>query len=138
MAVKTLDFSISTRGETEIVDITGSVEDCVRRSGVKEGQALVFCAASTVGLTTVEYESGLVKDLKELFERLAPRRADYHHNDTWQDGNGYAHVRASLLGQDRIFPVVEGKLVRGTWQQIVLVDFDNRPRKRSVIVQVTG
>ncbi len=140
MTLKThvADFSLSTQGETDILDITDKVEDCVRRSGVKEGHVLVFSPGSTVGITTVEHEPGLIQDLKEAFEKLAPRRASYHHEDTWHDGNGYAHVRASLLGQDKVFPVRNGKLLRGTWQQIVFIDFDNRPRQRTVAVQVVG
>ena len=132
------EFALSTQGETEITDITERVEAAVHASGVRDGQALIFSAGSTVGLTTVEYEPGLVKDLHEVFEKLAPRRGRYHHEDTWHDGNGYAHVRASLLGQSLVFPVKEGKLLRGTWQQIVFVDFDNRPRRRTVTVQIQG
>lgn len=138
MRIHTAEFPISTKGETEILDITEKVEGCVRDSKVRAGHALVFSPGSTVGITTVEHEPGLVQDLKEAFERLAPRKAYYHHEETWHDGNGYAHVRASLLGQDRVFPVKDGKLHRGTWQQIILIDFDNRPRKRSVTVQVLG
>lgn len=138
MKIFTSDFSLSTRGETEIIDITESVEECVRESGVSEGQALVFSPGSTVGITTVEHEPGLVADLQEAFEKLAPRRGRYRHEEAWHDGNGYAHVRASLLGQDRAFPVREGRLQRGTWQQIIFIDFDNRPRKRAVTVQVMG
>lgn len=136
--IQAFDISFSTRGETEIVDLTGRVEDCVRRAGVKQGHVLVFCPASTVGITTVEYEPGLVKDLEEAFEKLVPRRGDYHHEETWHDGNGYAHVRASLLGQDRVFPIRDGKLHRGTWQQVIFIDFDNRPRQRTVMLQVVG
>ncbi len=132
------EFSVSTRGETEIIDITGRVESCVHKSGVTTGHVLVFSPGSTIGITTVEYEPGLKKDLQEAFEKLAPRRASYHHHKTWNDGNGYAHVRASLLGQDRVFPVKEGKLYHGTWQQIIFIDFDNRARTRSVTVQVVG
>ncbi len=134
----TTDLSLTTKGETDIVDITEPVEEAVRSSGVREGQALVFAAGSTVGITAVEYESGVLRDLREAFEKLAPRRGRYHHEDAWHDGNGYAHVRSGLLGQSRVFPVRSGKLVRGTWQQIVLVDFDNRPRRRAVTVQVLG
>jgi len=138
MKIHTADIKISTKGETDILDVTKSVEDCVRDSGVQEGHVLVFSPGSTIGITTVEYEPGLTQDLKEAFEKLAPRRALYHHEETWHDGNGYAHVRASLLGQDRMFPVKKGKLHRGTWQQIILIDFDNRARQRTLTVQVTG
>jgi secondary thiamine-phosphate synthase enzyme len=132
------DIAVSTRGETEIIDLTAAVEKAVRSAAVAEGHVLVFSPGSTVGITTVEYEPGLVRDLQEAFERLAPRRAAYHHEETWHDGNGYAHVRASLLGQSRVFPVRDGKLFRGAWQQVVFIDFDNRPRKRTVTVQVVG
>jgi secondary thiamine-phosphate synthase enzyme len=138
MTVKTTEFGVTTRGETDVIDVTPSVEEAVRKSGVREGNVLVFSPGSTVGLTTVEYEPGLVKDLKEAFERVAARDARYNHEDTWHDGNGYAHVRASLLGQSLVFPVLAGKLRRGEWQQIVLIDFDNRPRKRTVTLQVSG
>jgi secondary thiamine-phosphate synthase enzyme len=136
--IHTEDIPVSTNGETEIIDVTDAVEGCVRASGVAEGHVMVFSPGSTVGITTVEYEPGLVKDLQEAFERLAPRKAAYHHEETWHDGNGYAHVRASLLGQSRVFPVRGGKLFRGTWQQVIFIDFDNRPRKRTVTVQVLG
>jgi len=138
MKIHTTDISVSSRGETEIIDMTERVEKSIRESGIKEGHVLIFVPGSTAGITTVEYEPGLVKDLKEAFEKLAPRRADYHHEETWHDGNGYAHVRASLLGQSRVFPVRGGKLHRGTWQQIVFIDFDNRPRKRNLTVQIIG
>jgi secondary thiamine-phosphate synthase enzyme len=136
--IHTAEFAISTRGETDILNITDAVEKSVKESGVQNGQVLIFCPGSTVGITTVEYEPGLVKDIKAVFEKIAPRNARYHHEDTWHDGNGYAHVRASLLGQNQVFPVKNGKLYRGAWQQIVLVDFDNRPRERTVALHVSG
>jgi secondary thiamine-phosphate synthase enzyme len=138
MKIHTVEFPVSSKGETEILDITPQIEKSVRDSKIREGHALIFSPGSTVGITTVEYEPGLVKDLKEAFEKLAPRKAQYHHEETWHDGNGYAHVRASLLGQSQVFPIMGGKLHRGTWQQIVLIDFDNRPRTRNVVVQVVG
>jgi secondary thiamine-phosphate synthase enzyme len=114
------------------------VQRVVTERGLREGQALVFVGGSTAGLTTLEFEPGLVRDLPETFERIAPRAARYHHEDTWHDGNGHSHCRAALLGPSLVVPVKDGALMLGTWQQIVLVDFDNRPRQRDVVVQLTG
>jgi secondary thiamine-phosphate synthase enzyme len=130
--------AVSTRGDDDILDLTDEVRAVVRKHGLREGHALVFVSGSTAGLTTVEFEPGLVKDLPAAFERLAPRAARYHHEDTWHDGNGHSHVRASLLGPSLIVPVRKGELMLGTWQQIVLIDFDNRPRNREVVVQLSG
>jgi len=139
MSTLTTDrVKVQTRGETQVLDITPQVAEVVRRRGPDQGQALVFVVGSTAGLTTVEFEPGLVEDLPDAFERLAPRHARYHHEETWHDGNGYAHVRASLLGCSLTIPIEHGKLLLGTWQQVVLVDFDNRPRKREIIVQITS
>jgi secondary thiamine-phosphate synthase enzyme len=129
---------LRTRGETQVLDITQEVAALVQKHGLRHGQVLVFVVGSTAGLTTVEYEPGLVEDLPEAFERLAPRQGRYHHEETWHDGNGYAHVRASLLGCSLAIPVEGGALLLGTWQQIVLVDFDNRPRRRELVVQLVG
>jgi len=136
MAVHTGSFQVKTRGETHIIDITGQVSEAVERSGVGEGLAAVFVTGSTAGITTIEYENGLVSDLREAFERIAPREGRYEHNQRWGDGNGYAHVRASFIGQTRCFPVRDGAPALGTWQQIILIDFDNRPRTRTVTVQI--
>ncbi len=129
---------ISTRGFTDIIDITSSVQKFVARSGIKNGQATIFVSGSTAGITTIEYEPGLLKDLPEAFEKIAPMNVRYHHDDRWGDGNGYAHVRASLLGASLVIPVSDAQLTLGTWQQIVLIDFDNRAREREVVVQVFG
>ena len=128
----------STRGDAEIVDITRDVAAIVARHGFRQGQALIFVNGSTGALTTVEHEPGLVKDLEGLFERIAPKGAYYHHEETWHDGNGHSHVRASLLGSSLVVPFVDGDLTLGTWQQIILIDFDNRPRDRRLVVQLTG
>lgn len=138
MAIATDTLTISSKGETDIVDLTAKVQEVVQRHGFREGQALVFVSGSTAGLTTLEYEPGLLQDLPAAFERLAPRGLRYAHEDTWHDGNGHSHVRASLLGPSLTVPFREGRLLLGTWQQIVLLDFDNRPRKREVIVQLSG
>jgi secondary thiamine-phosphate synthase enzyme len=131
-------ISFSTKGETDIVDITDRVEQAVAQSGIKAGIVNVFVSGSTAGITTIEYESGLVQDLKEAMERLAPRQASYAHDSRWGDGNGYAHIRASLLGCSLAVPVEDGRTALGQWQQIVLVDFDNRRRNRNIVLTVVG
>jgi len=138
MKLVTDRISVSTRGDCEMLDVTGSVQEVVTRHHFREGQALVFVSGSTAGLTTVEYEPGLLRDVPEAFERLAPAGRHYHHEDTWHDGNGHSHVRASLLGPSLTVPFQDGALLLGTWQQIVLIDFDNRPRRRDLVVQLSG
>jgi len=138
MALVTDTVSVSTRGDSEMIDLTGQVQEVVERHSFREGAALVFVSGSTAALTTVEYEPGLVEDLPAAFERFAPRNMRYKHEDTWHDGNGHSHVRASLLGPSLTVPFKDGRLLTGTWQQIVLLDFDNRPRRREVVVQLSG
>jgi len=138
VAVYRSSISLSTAGETDIVDITGRVEKLVADSGVSRGMVNVFVTGSTAGLTTIEYESGLVHDLKEAMERIAPRKGNYAHDSRWGDGNGYAHIRASLMGPSLSVPLDGGRMMLGTWQQIVLVDFDNRRRDRTLAVTVLG
>ena len=138
MAVITEKLSMETRGDTDIIEITGEVADAVIRSGLGSGTVTVFIPGATGGVTTVEYEPGLEADLKRMFEELAPEDRPYSHNERWGDGNGHSHVRASLLGPSLSVPFFEGRLLLGTWQQIIVIDFDNRPRKREVIVQVVG
>ncbi len=136
--VYTDTVQVSTKGETDIIDITQMIAESVRKSGLTRGLACAFVAGSTTGITTVEYEPGLIHDLQEAYERIAPRRASYAHNSRWGDGNGYAHVRASFTGQDISVPFSDRGLMLGTWQQIILIDFDNRARTRNVIVQLLG
>ncbi|MCH9006906.1 YjbQ family protein [candidate division KSB1 bacterium] len=138
MKVVTSSFEISTKGHTHIIDVTGDVQDLLRQSSLSEGHLTVFVAGSTAGITSIEYEPGLLKDLPAAFEQFAPTGVTYHHDATWGDGNGYAHVRAALLGPSFDVPFQGGKLILGTWQQIVIIDFDNRPRHRNIIVQVIG
>ena len=138
MKVLTGYVEISTRGHTDIVDITQQVEQVLGESELKNGSLTVFVSGSTAGITSIEYEPGLLKDLPEAFEKLAPTGVTYHHDAAWGDGNGYAHVRAAMLGSSFTVPFDNGKLLLGTWQQIVVIDFDNRPRKRSVVVQMMG
>lgn len=131
-----MTFNVKTRGHYDFIDITERVSDIVVNSGVKEGVAVVFVPGSTAALTTMEYEEGLIKDLKGVFEKIAPENADYQHHQRWGDHNGAAHIKSALVGTDFTVPIEKGKLVLGTWQQIVLIDFDERPREREIIVQV--
>jgi secondary thiamine-phosphate synthase enzyme len=129
---------LKTKGDGEIIDITPKVQKQLTESDISGGIVTVFVQHSTCGITTVEYEPGLIEDLGKLWERIAPKNIPYAHDAHWGDGNGYAHVRASLLGASLTVPFVDKKLALGTWQQIILVDFDNRPRNRTVVVQVMG
>ncbi len=131
-------LSFETSGETDIIDITAQVSRKIAESGVTEGQVLVFVPGSTAAITTIEYESGVIGDLKEAIERIAPAGISYRHDARWGDGNGYAHVRAALLGPSLTVPLNNGRLMLGTWQQIILVDFDNEPRDRKVLVSISG
>ncbi len=138
MAVVTHALQLSTRGGADMVDITDDVARCVRQSGLKSGVVTVFCPSSTSGLTTIEYESGALGDLKRLFDEIIPPEKHYSHNARWGDGNGHSHVRAALLGASLSVPFVNCDLTLGTWQQVIYVDFDNRPRRRELVVQVMG
>jgi secondary thiamine-phosphate synthase enzyme len=128
--------SIRTKGFNDVIDITEKVSEIVERSKVKDGICLISCPGSTCGITTMEYESGLVKDLKKILEKIAPMSEDYEHCKKWGDCNGYAHIRSALIKPFLTVPIENGKLILGTWQQIVLVDFDNRPREREIIVKI--
>lgn len=138
MSVVTKKIKLNTKGDTDIIDITPQVVSAVSKSGLNNGIAVVFVSGSTGGLTTVEYEPGLIGDLRTYFEKIAPKSGKYQHNMRWHDGNGYAHVRASFLGPSLSVPFINGDLQLGTWQQIIFIDFDNRPRSRELIVQVVG
>lgn len=138
MKILTEKIEIHTRGNTDIIDITNKVQEVITQSGLKEGSVLIFASGSTAGITTIEYEPGLLKDLPELFEKFIPSNRPYHHDKTWGDGNGFAHLRASMLGPSLQVPFSKGHLLLGTWQQIVFIDFDNRSRQRKIIVQITG
>ena len=132
-------FEVSTRGNAHVVDISGQVNQVVADSGIREGILAVFAVGSTAGITTTEAEPGLLNhDLKAFFERIAPEDLYYKHEETWHDDNGHAHVRASALGPSLSVPLVDGRMTLGTWQQIVLIDFDTRPRRRDVLVQIVG
>jgi len=137
--VKSEKISIRTRGNGHIVDITEQVGQAVSRTGVSEGAVVVFHIGSTGGITTTEYEPGLANyDIEAAFERIAPASARYEHEETWHDDNGHSHVRAAILGPSLTVPISDGRLTLGTWQQIVLVDFDTRARTRTVVCQVIG
>jgi len=138
MAVSNHEFQVASKGYCDLIDVTDEVQNAVGRSGLKDGVVTVFVPGSTAGVTTVEYEPGLVSDLKAAFERLVPRDTAYAHDSRWGDGNGFSHVRASLLGASLSVPFSRGTLTTGTWQQIIVIDFDNRPRRRRVVVQVIG
>jgi secondary thiamine-phosphate synthase enzyme len=138
MPVVTRNFTIETKGNTQVLDITHEVKRQILESGLTSGIAVVFVAGSTAGVTTIEYESGVINDLAAAIERLVPMSIHYDHDARWQDGNGYAHVRAALLGSSLTVPFQNKRVILGTWQQIVLLDFDNRPRSRDIVVQLIG
>ena len=136
--IKTYEITRRTTAGTDILDITGDVEGKVAESGINEGQVLVFTPGSTGAITTIEFESGVIEDLKAASERSAPMDMHYAHDARWGDGNGYSHVRSALLGGSFTLPIVDGRVVHGTWQQVVLVDFDNHGRQRRITVSVMG
>ena len=131
-------FKISTKGFTDIIDITPWVSKAVADSKVKDGICLISCPGSTCGITTIEHETGLIEDLKRTLERIAPMSEDYEHCKKWGDCNGYAHIRSALLKPFLAVPIENGKLALGTWQQIAFLDFDNRPREREILVKIIG
>jgi secondary thiamine-phosphate synthase enzyme len=138
MTVKTSSISLSTQGNADIRDITDQLANAVATSGLTAGTATVFCPSSTSALTTIEFEGGALSDLRRLFEEIVPLNREYAHNERWHDRNGHSHVRAALLGPSITIPFVDGQLTLGTWQQVIYIDFDNRPRQRKLIVQLMG
>ena len=136
--VVTKKISLQTKGNCDIIDITPQVEQQVAEADINNGTATLFVAGSTAGISTIEFESGVLSDFQSMWERNIPQNIPYNHDRRWGDGNGYSHVRASLLGASLVIPFEGKKLTLGTWQQIVLVDFDNRPRSRQIIVQIMG
>jgi len=138
MAVKTLDIRLDTHGNADMIDITHQVANLVADSEMANGLVTIFCPSSTSGLTTIEFESGALNDLRRLYDEMVDPDRFYEHNARWGDGNGHAHVRSALVGPSLSVPIVSGRLTLGTWQQIVYIDFDNRPRQRRLIVQVMG
>lgn len=138
MPVVSAALRLATSGDGDCIDITSDVAKAVGESGLRSGIAHLFVTGSTAGITTIEFEPGCVHDLSELFERIAPRDSEYKHHERWGDHNGHSHMRASLLGPHLAVPFVDGELTLGTWQQVILVDFDDRPRERTVVVQSIG
>ena len=138
MSIHTSEIRLSTRGDADIVDITRELSAAVSASGVIDGQASAFVRGSTAAITTMEFEPGGVHDLQAALERLLPTRGDYEHNRLNHDSNSHAHQRASIVGASEVVPIAGGRLALGTWQQLVLIDFDDRPRERTVIFQVIG
>jgi secondary thiamine-phosphate synthase enzyme len=136
--VATQNFQISTKGQGDVRDVTRQVADAVSRSGMRSGIVTVFVVGSTAGMTTIEFEAGAIDDLNAVFEQLAPREGEYRHHLRWGDDNGSSHVRAAIAGPSLTVPFVDGAMVLGTWQQIVLLEFDTRARSREVVVQIIG
>lgn len=137
MPVKTAYIELNTKGETEMYDLTSQVQGHVKAGGLKDGIVTVSLIGSTGSISTIEFEDGLRQDIKEVLERIIPK-GPYHHDAAWGDGNGHAHLRSTLMGTGQAFPFKDGKLLIGTWQQIVFIDFDNRRRERQIVVQMVG
>ena len=138
MSVYCGELNVKTRGEVDIINITDDVQDIVNKSKIKDGIVCLFVPGSTGTITTIEYEPGLMKDLPRVLQKIAPKGEYYNHHETWHDDNGHSHVRASLMGPGMSVPVKNGKLIHGTWQQIVFVELDTSPRNRNIIVQIVG
>ena len=136
--IVTKKISLQTKGECDIVDITPQVERQVAEADINSGTATLLVSGSTAGISTIEFESGVLSDLKRMWERNVPQDIPYDHDRRWGDGNGYSHVRASLLGASLVIPFSDKRLSLGTWQQVVVVDFDNRPRSRQIVLQIMG
>ncbi len=136
--ISSSNIRVQTRGDCDIIDITHDVAREVESSEIISGTVTLFVAGSTGGLTTIEYESGVLEDFRSMWERIVPRNIPYGHDAAWGDGNGHSHVRSSMLGPSMVVPFINGRLRLGTWQQIILVDFDNRPRSRDIVVQIMG
>jgi secondary thiamine-phosphate synthase enzyme len=131
-------IELKTKGAGDLANITDRITRIVESSGLKEGQVTAFVVGSTAAIITFEFEPGLIKDVRELCERLIPSDKSYHHDDTWGDANGFSHLRAALFGPSLIIPFTKGCLALGTWQQVVLAEFDNRPRNREIVIQLIG
>jgi secondary thiamine-phosphate synthase enzyme len=129
---------IHTKGNCDVIDITSQVSNEINLSSITNGIVTIFISGSTAGVSTMEYEGGVISDFKGMWDRTVPKNITYQHDSKWGDGNGFSHVRASLLGPSLAIPIVNKKLALGTWQQIIVTDFDNRPRSREIIVQISG
>jgi len=138
MTVVTEEIALQSRGNCHVIDVTSEVARHVEKSGIDNGIVTLFIVGSTAGITTIEYEPNLISDFKDMWDRVIPQNMPYEHNKTWGDGNGHSHVRASTLGASLTVPFVNKRLTLGTWQQIIFVDFDNRPRARKIVIQILG
>ncbi|MDD4909542.1 MAG: secondary thiamine-phosphate synthase enzyme YjbQ [Candidatus Omnitrophica bacterium] len=138
MTIITKHLNLKTKGAGDLIDITARIQDNLGDSGLKEGNVTVFVIGSTAAITTLEYEPGLISDLKELYERLVPSGKTYAHDEAWGDANGFSHLRAALQGPSLTVPFVSGRLILGTWQQVVLAEFDHKPRQRKIVLQFAG
>ncbi len=138
MSVITSYIHLSTRGNADIYEITGQISQAVVQAGLKNGVVTIFCPSSTSAVTTIEYEPGVVNDLRRILDELIPANIPYQHDEAWHDGNGHSHVRAAVLGPSLTVPFVSQHLTLGTWQQVIYIDFDNRPRKRELVLQIIG
>ncbi len=132
------EFNLSTKGFNDVINITDQIEKALNKAKIKQGICLVFVQGSTAGITAIEYEPNLIKDWQEFIEKLIPQDKKYHHDATWGDDNGFSHIRASLIGPSISLSIDSNKLVLGTWQQIVVCDFDNRPRQRKITIKIIG
>lgn len=138
MKISTIEISVASQGNTDMIDITERIDNLIKNEGYLEGTATVFVPGATGGVTTIEFEPGLREDFPKSFESFAPADATYQHDMTWHDGNGHSHVRASMLGPSLTIPFVDSHMILGTWQQVVLLDFDTKPRDRRMVVQLIG
>ncbi len=138
MKVVSKTIKVSSKGEDDIIDITEELSNLVKESTIENGAVTVFISGSTAAITTIEYEPGLIHDFPAMLSRIVPKNIEYKHDNTWHDGNGHSHVRASLIGPSLTIPILQGKLTLGTWQQIVILEMDTRPRNRNVILQIMG
>jgi len=138
MTVVTKEITFQSKGNCDIIDISSQLARSVEDSGINDGTVTLFITGSTAGITTIEYEPNLVSDFKNMWDRVIPRNIPYEHDSTWGDGNGHSHVRASTLGPSLTVPFVDRRLTLGTWQQVVFIDFDNRPRSRKLVLQIMG
>ncbi len=136
--VKTEEIKFNSKGYCHIVDITGQIDEKIKTSGINSGTVTVFTPSATTGLTTIEYEPGLLQDMPEFMEKILPSDVSYKHDETWHDGNGFSHMRAALMGPDITVPFTDGRMHLGTWQQVVFLDFDNRNRSRRLVLQIMG
>lgn len=138
MSVFTSYIELNTKGKTDVIDLTSQIKKALEKSKITKGAVTVFAVGSTGAVTTIEYEHALISDIQNFFEKIIPSNQSYAHDETWGDANGHSHLRASLLGASLTVPIINGSLCLGTWQQIIFIDFDNRPRRRKIVLQFIG